>query len=370
MSSGPTSSRLTARSAKASPGIIGFMGHVVSDDTLLFAQVRATHFSTARQVADELLAAADDPGRLAGVSPTLTRLRAADVLSEVGSERDAADALSIMRDTVRAALPGELELAQLALAKTLAEADDLAEVEAQLQALLRDPVALSANIGVLTGIVTAVAMCGHIDRALSWTDDALAVAGDKSARITSPARTGPDGMDPRMLGQIRERILQIRQRAEAAQVDPNDPAAMRAYRRRDRRQTAAIGSSRPWPAVVNGVLLWWPETEYRRVTGQLPEIAAWLGDQWLGHTALVETSLTADGHRQARGHQQQLVAADFRRFVQFLEQFEPDPREAPTMTAFAAAAGLPPVQWPPKRRASCWCGSGNRYQDCCASAGR
>lgn len=49
------------------------MGHVVTDHTRLFAQVPATHLSTARQGADDLLAAADDPGRLAGVSPTLTR---------------------------------------------------------------------------------------------------------------------------------------------------------------------------------------------------------------------------------------------------------------------------------------------------------
>lgn len=344
------------------------MPDVVTDDTLLFAQVRATHLSTARQVADDLLAAADDPQRLAGVSPTLTRVRAADLLSEVGTEQESADAVSILRDAVCMAFPGELETAQIALAKTLAEADNLTEVEAQVQALVHDPAALSANVGMLTGIVTAVAICGHVDRALGWTDEALAVVGTKpSGQSRKLARTGADlGMLGQMLGHIRERILHIRHVAEAEQADPNDPAAMRAYRRRDRGETGAIDAQPPWPAAVNNALLWWPEPEYRRITGQLPEITELLASPWRGHTALVEARLTAAADRSHGGGRQHLVAAQFRRFVQFLEQFGADPRAAPTMTAFTSAASQPPVPWPPKRRAPCWCGSGNRYQDCCA----
>ncbi|MGB6456992.1 MAG: SEC-C metal-binding domain-containing protein, partial [Streptosporangiaceae bacterium] len=74
----------------------------------------------------------------------------------------------------------------------------------------------------------------------------------------------------------------------------------------------------------------------------------------------------ADGSPPGRPHS--LVAAEFSQVAQFLEWSRADPLAPSTMTAFGALAQkLPvPVRFPPKDRAPCWCGSGNRYRDCCA----
>jgi hypothetical protein len=171
----------------------------------------------------------------------------------------------------------------------------------------------------------------------------------------------------RMLDQTKVRIGEIRRTVVADGVDPASPAAVRAHRGRRPPEADAIGAHPSWPACLGGRLLWWPETEYGRLLRQLPEMALVLGSPWRGHTARVQAAMREQADQGADGLT--LVAADARRFAQFVEQFDADPAAPPTMTAFTAAAAekSAPVPWPPKRRAPCWCGSGRRYHDCCGS---
>jgi SEC-C motif len=169
-----------------------------------------------------------------------------------------------------------------------------------------------------------------------------------------------------MLERNKERILEIRRRVEADGIDPASPAAVREHRNRRHPDADAIGAHPAWPAALGGRLLFWPEAEYARLMRQLPEVASVLRSPWPGHTALVQATMRAQADQGAGGLA--LVAAEASGFAQFTGQFDVDPVAAPTMTAFTAAATekSAPVPWPPKRRAPCWCGSGRRYQDCCA----
>lgn len=321
------------------------MPDVIDHDTLLFASARATQVGSARQVADELLAAANDPDRLRGVDPTLVRVRAADLLCDTGDQQ-LQYAVAILREAVALALPGEMPMARDALGKALAEQGDQAELAAMAHALLADT-ASSSWPGSLLGFLSIVSMYGFSQQALRWLDEAVAAAQGGSA----------DRVTRRTLDDIRPRLTKIRELIQSEGADPDDPAAMRRRMRTPHAAAATVSSYRPWPAGADGRLVWWPEREYGRLLRQVPEIATLLGRPWRAHTARVQAASP-----------ESLVAAEFSDFAQFLEWSRADPLAPATMTAFGVlATRLPaPVRWPPKDRAPCWCGSGQRYRDCCA----
>jgi hypothetical protein len=359
---------------------------VVDYDTLLFAPALATRGRAVRPVVAELLAAANNPDRLQGIDPTLTRVRAADLLC---LEHDPAlldDAVAILREAIALALPGELTVAQDALVKTLAEQGNIAELEDFMQALLRQPPSVSWALTLDNGS-TMSAVYGYGQNAARWLDAAFAATDGvgRSGRSTrnqaaSAARSRASIRD--VLQDGKKRLARLRAVMTADGYDPDDPVA--AHARMWTRPTAAatVDSYPPWPAGFQGRLVWWPEPEYDRLTRQLAEMATVLGDPWRGHTARVEGVMSgragpAGGADATAGAGQaadravrpkSLVAADFGQFAQFLEWSRADPVDPATMTAFGALASkLPgPVRWPPRDRAPCWCGSGLRYRDCCA----
>jgi hypothetical protein len=333
--------------------IVGGMPEVIDSDTVVFAPALAAHRQSARQVADELLAAADDPGRLAGVTPALVRLRAADLLSATGDPGQSDEAVAILRHAIDLATPDEIGSAQIALGKTLAEQGRLAELETLARALLnRDMLTTETTFA---GLATVVSMYGYGQQALGWFDDAL----------TMLATRGPDRAARSLLEDMRRRVMEIRRRATADGIDPDDPIAMR-DRIRSRPAAATVSNHSQWPTPVDRRLPWWPEPEYARLVRQLPDFSTLLGSPWRTHTALVEAAMSRNGG--GRGQPGMLVAAEFGKFAWFLEWTGADPLAPSTMTAFAAmTSNLPaPVAWPPKGRAQCWCGSGRRYRDCCA----
>lgn len=354
---------------------------MVDYDTLLLAPALATHAGSARPVVDELLEVAKDPDRMQGVDPTLIRVRAADLLS---LEHDAAlldDAVDILREAVAIALPGEIAMAQDALAKTLAEQGNIQELAALVRTLLREPPSQSSAITLLQTCSIAT-IFGYGRQAAGWLDEALAAIAaitatapasrpDRAARGAARSQTSTIRD---VLQDARKRLAKIRAAMTADGCDPDDPAAARARMRIRPPAAATISSHPPWPAGFQGCLVWWPEPDYTRLTRNLPEFATALGDPWRGHTARVQAAMngtigpTAGAAGPAAAPLGALVAADFGQFVQFLEWSRADPLAPSTMTAFGALAQrLPaPVKWPPKDRAPCWCGSGNRYRDCCA----
>jgi hypothetical protein len=338
------------------------MADVIDNDALVFARVRA-RLRSPREVADDLLAAAGDPDRLDGVSPTTARMCAADVLT-AGGGQDAREARTILRDAVQGAPPGEIESARTMLVCAVAEAGDPGEAEDLAAAFLRgSPGSGPDNINLL-GLAAMMTASGFLDEPDRWLDEALASSEGTTGRASGG---GLDSSMRGMLERTKERIREIRRTVAADGVDPASPAAVRAHRNRRPPEADAIGAHPGWPAGSGGRLLWWPEAEYSRLMRQIPEIATVLGSPWRGHTERVQAAMSAQADQGRSGLA--LVVGEARRFAQFVVEFDADPAGPPTMTAFTAAAakGSAPVPWPPKRRAPCWCGSGRRYHDCCAA---
>jgi tetratricopeptide (TPR) repeat protein len=332
--------------------ILGFVLDAGASDDLEFALVRALHFESARQVAYELLAAADRPdASLSDVTALQARLRAAGVLSRTGNYDDA---IAILRE-IQASEPVCDYFGQIGLACGFAEVGEAAEAEALARSVIEQGTMSGLEEFVArTALAQNLAFSGHFDRALRWVDEAIA-----------GARTEPGLVRQRMVklaGACKDQVLGFQRDAAADGV--YDPDMMRAQRqRRAERAVACQIDGPPWPTTVEGCLLWWPATEYHRLIRQLPGRGEVIGTPWRGHTARVESALTMTAAVESKS----LVAADFIQFVRFLEQSGADPLAASTMASFAKsmAGSQPRDPWPPGRR-RCWCRSGKRYPDCCA----
>lgn len=325
-------------------------------DDLDFALVRALRFGSARQVADELLAAADHPATgLDGVTPGSARLRAAGVLSRTGHYEEA---MAILRDIQPSGSASDPP-SGMALALAFAQAGEAGEAEALARSMIEKERGHLRGVWQFThclALAANLASSGHFDRAMRWVDEAMAVAEAEGGRAGQ-----------KMIGlaeAARNQLLGIQRDAAADGI--YDPETMRKHRQ----QIAARAGPRqidmpPWPSLVDGCLLWWPGPEYRRLIRQLPGLEGVIGIPWHWHTARVESELAANRTAVAP---KPLVTADFVQFISFLEESEADPLAASTLTGFTTTAAKfrPPEPWPPRSWRPCWCRSGKRYQNCCA----
>jgi hypothetical protein len=333
---------------------------MIDADDVHFASVRARWLDSPERVAAELLEAAEQPDLLDGVTPRRAMIAAGGVLFyHVGH----AEGIAVLRRSVQGSEPGADDGARMALAIALAEGGDPAEAEA----VAREAVSgehkgsvhdVTARIGVGQGFAES----GRFDLAERWARSAVEAA---TAR--------PIGRNKQIAITVAEagsrRILRGVGLARDAGLDSIRPV--------EAQRAAALlpADPPPWPALVGGRLVWWPEPEYLRLTRHLPGVAGFLGSPWRDHTARVEAAM-----RQAQpsaAAPAALVAATFDGgfgFVHFINRTDLDPREPATMTAFTEDAASnqvlargtqAPVRWPPRPRKRCWCGSGRHYQDCC-----
>ncbi|HEV2240328.1 MAG TPA: SEC-C domain-containing protein [Streptosporangiaceae bacterium] len=357
-------------------------------DDLLFALVRAEHLEPPRRVADRLLSAADQPGTcLSGVTPLQARLQAAQVLIEAGL-RD--DAIAVVRQAVQAAGHDADGSARMTAAPVLADAGAADEAAALAIAAVRErPGSEYQLFGHLLELSVSLVGDGHLAQATRIADEMAASAAsmpgsdgrfhlDAAVRAVN-ARAGELKAKIVTIAEMaREELMEIRRQAEGEGADPVEAAARR--RLAVRRDAAAeIDAQRPWPALVDDRLLWWPRAEYGRLVGQVPEVADILGSTWREHTARVESFLAAAAPATAgaaattpgTGAAQMLLAhADFARFVAYLQNTGASPRLSTVQTAFTRHAGAGyayPARWPPGRRFPCWCGSPKKYQRCCGA---
>jgi hypothetical protein len=339
------------------------MAEAWTPDDLRFALIRAAHLAPPRQVADELLAAAEQPAtRLDEVTAFQVRLRAAEVLL-AADERG--EGVRVLRHAVQEARPDPDPQTQLAAAGVFAEAGDLAEAEALVTQVLGARPGYGL-LGSLMEMSLRLASLGHFDLAVRIADEVVARnrrRGGLSVRITLLFET------------TRENVVDFQRAAQAAGVDLADRQAMgHGIGRRLAEPAEGISSQPPWPALAGSRLLWWPCAEYGRVVRQVPELRDVLGAPWRGHTARVESAMAAmaaEATRTSSGATQpSLAAAQYEKFAAFLERTGADPRLAVVMTAFteqAEAEYLDATGWPPGRRDRCWCGSKKRYHRCCAA---
>ncbi len=339
-------------------------------DDLRFALIRAAHLEPPRQVASDLLAAADQPAtRLADVTAFQARLRAAEVLLEADQR---GEGITVLRQAVQDQGPDPDPRTQVAAAAVFAEAGDAAEAEALVMQASRARPAGYGLLGGLLEVSLGLAALGHFEQALRIADETIA----RSRLSDRRGRAGLNARITRIAELAREEILKLQREAEAAGVDLTDRQAMR--ERRDQRRAhlrERASSQPPWPVLAGSCLLWWPRPEYGRVVRQVPELCDVLGAPWRDHTARVEKAMAAAAAAEATparsgATQLSLAAAEYEKFAQYLERTGADPRLAAVMTAFTEHAGSGyehAVPWPPRRRDPCWCGSKKRYHRCCAA---
>jgi hypothetical protein len=339
------------------------MSELVAADDLLFTWARARWLENPAAVAARLLDAAAHPDRLDGVSAVRVLVRAADVLQESGHPEQS---IPILRSAVADSDPGADSGGRRSLAVALAECGDPAEAESvAMQDAEADPPGVKTRISVARGLVRG----GEYEQAQRMADDAVEAArtcdkrGIYKTLEVERATTGRE--------QVYHEVRQATE--EGATADPGHDLLSRPERQYD---------EPPWPAVINGRLLWWPAAEYRRVIRQLPGLAVILGGPWPAHTTSVEAAL-----RSASPGRIWLAAGDFGEFARFVTEQAADPRAAATMTAYTkltfrpaedrrlggasvASAVRRPARWPPRRRQPCWCGSGREYQECHGTDGQ
>jgi SEC-C motif-containing protein len=333
---------------------------MIDSDDVSFASVRAQWLDSPKQVASELLEAAEHPDLLDGVTPRRALIAASSVLFyQVGH----AEGIAALRRSVQGSEPGADDGARMALAVGLAEGGDPAEAEAVArEAIGAEHRGSVSDVTIRIGMADGFAESGHFDLAERWA---------KSAVEAATAR--PIGRNK----QIAITLAEAGNRRILKTVGPARDAGLDSVRPIAAQQAAALlpADPPPWPALVGGRLVWWPEPEYLRLIRHLPGVAGFLGSPWRDHTARVEAAMRLAEPSSAAPAA--LVAATFDGgfgFVHFIDRTDLDPREPTTMTAFTEDAaryevlvrgGQAPVRWPPRPRKRCWCGSGRRYQDCC-----
>lgn len=342
-------------------------------DDLLFALVRAAQLESPQRIADGLLSAAARPDAgLAGVTPLQARIRAAEVLIEAGRTDEAA---AVARDAVRSAGRDADGRARMLATFVMARAGAADETAGVALAVSREHPGYGH--AYLVELSLWLAANGHFPQATRLADEALAdvarmPGSDGKFHYNATIRE----LDKRagqikaqavsLTEQAREKVLDISRRAAADGTDPVEATARR--RREARREAAAeIAAQRPWPALADDRLVWWPSAEYDRLVRQVPDLTGILGGTWRQHTAQVESfmsaALPADGAARLL-----LAHADFAMFAAYLEQAGADPRLSTVQTAYTRHAGAGyhyPARWPPGRRYPCWCGSHRKYPRCC-----
>ncbi|MBO0831530.1 MAG: hypothetical protein J2P29_06125, partial [Actinobacteria bacterium] len=238
-------------------------------DDVLFAPVRASH-GNPREIARDLLAAADAPGRLDGVTPTQATICAAEILRNAG---DTDAALRVATEVVAAAASSDLGVRQrIALAQIFAAAGD-ADRAVDLAAEALTGEVTYESFGSRIELVLRLAQAGRFEQALRLCDAPV----QRTTQRALGSRIG------KILELTRQQVLAIQAEAGAAGTDLSlgRPAPSADSARADAAEPPA------WPVVVGGRLGWWPEAEYVRIIRQVPELARVLGDPWRHHTSRV-----------------------------------------------------------------------------------
>ena len=135
------------------------MPDVWAPDDLRFALVRAAHLEPPQQVANDLLAAADQPAtQLTEVTAFQARLRAAQVLLEAD---DRGEGVAVLHQAVQEAGPDPDPRMQVAAAAVFAEDGDAAEAESLVISAFQVHPDVCGLLGSLLQVSLALADLGQ-----------------------------------------------------------------------------------------------------------------------------------------------------------------------------------------------------------------
>lgn len=170
-------------------------------------------------------------------------------------------------------------------------------------------------------------------------------------------RTGLE-LEPDSLDDLADEVAAAEQRA-AAQPPERDQAATT-----DHADPAHPGKSR------RIAVLYWPEPEFAAFAAKWPSLAEGYGGTWDGHRAEVAATLAT--YRATQNAKVVVVPAAFEEFRAYASERGLDPTGPGARSGYALelARQGKGVEWPPERKAPCWCGSEIAYKQCCGSAAR
>ncbi|GAB3405745.1 SEC-C domain-containing protein [Flindersiella endophytica] len=211
---------------------------------------------------------------------------------------------------------------------------------------------------------------GAPDTAVTWLTEAidgLGLPGDGTAdpldvqlrnamlaerrRIRAGLKLDPDSLD-----ELAGEVAAAEQQA-AAQPDERTPAAADDHAHPSKSHRIAV--------------LYWPEPAFGAFAAKWPSLAEGYGGTWDGHRAEVAATLAT--YRATQSAKVVVVPATFEEFRAYASERGLDPTGPGARSGYAlelARQGRG-VEWPPERKAPCWCGSEIAYKRCCGStAGR
>lgn len=129
-----------------------------------------------------------------------------------------------------------------------------------------------------------------------------------------------------------------------------------------------VGVDRTYRYGAAALSVFWPEDEFHILIARWPHLAANVGATWEEHRQRVERHCVLV---QRTGLQVQQLPGDVHGFEAFLAARrattpgEDDLGSYPDLRTVTMSLR----SWPPPRAATCWCGSGRRYKQCCRRYG-
>ena len=157
-------------------------------------------------------------------------------------------------------------------------------------------------------------------------------------------------------------VLTQRRRVRAVLGLDEDEADREAARRSE-----ALDQQRPSVRLREAgrpLVAWWPQPEYDRLTRQLPDLAARLGQSWNEHRRRIELELRGTRHSGLSPVLCRATADLLAIWLLSATRLLGADAKDDDLASFAADMGA--YSEPPEPSQRCWCESGKRYKSCCS----
>jgi hypothetical protein len=217
---------------------------------------------------------------------------------------------------------------------------------------------LAEDAGVVSYISESLEKGGHAETAAQWLTEALVTALHRREELAShrhrPAyqRAAETAFH---LAQERHRI----RRELGLPHDEYDDLSDRLMEALD----DSLGAEKPDGRTV--VLLFWPQREFDRLLLRWPKFADEYGDTWNKYRTMLESTLVR--WSESSHHRLGLLTGSVDELATYVDRGGYDPTDSAARRDYVQQlAGDRLVKsWPPSPNRACWCGSEQRYKNCC-----
>ncbi|MGI8309961.1 SEC-C domain-containing protein [Saccharopolyspora hattusasensis] len=113
--------------------------------------------------------------------------------------------------------------------------------------------------------------------------------------------------------------------------------------------------------------VFWPSAEHAKLVARWPHLVAEVGATWDEHRQLVERHCALITRADHGVNQTPGNVADFEAFLRDNGVRKPSAEDLLAYPDLRTGPAM--IPWPPARGATCWCGSGRKYKQCCRPHG-